>query len=232
MTIRERTPLTKLNKEAHFINQFDPNDLTGLSTEELAQRYNGIDRQSQLFKGLILLEARGRFASDKEFGQWIATHGLSVGSQQSRTIFINLARFFKDKDMEGISMTAAYEISRPENADVAEKIYMDVINKNLSVKEIKQKIKIAKSIPAISLDNSTEAIGQESEIEVEVEVESDEIMLGTTSVTTREIVENESNLINQALSYFDNLDLDLIKKIEVLEKCLEVLNAKLDAETA
>ncbi len=112
---------------------------------------------------------------------------------------MNLARFFKDGDMSGISVTAAYEISRPENTDVAEKIYADVINKNLSVKEIKHKIKIAKSIPAISSNNSTETIELESEIET------------VSSVTTMEIVENGSNLVAQALSYFDNLDLDLLK---------------------
>ena len=37
MSIREISPLTKLNSEAHFINQTNSDDLTGLSTEYLAQ---------------------------------------------------------------------------------------------------------------------------------------------------------------------------------------------------
>ena len=123
--MKQRTPVTKLNKESQFINGSTVgDDLATLSLDDLAQRYVSIDQQSQLYKGLILLEARERFVSDKEFGEWVVTHGLSVGTtQQNRTLFMNLAKFFKNRDMTGISLTVAYEISRPQNSSVAEEIY-------------------------------------------------------------------------------------------------------------
>jgi hypothetical protein len=228
MTIRERPTLTKLNSEAHFINQANSSDLTGLSLEGLAQRYNDIDQQSQIYKGLILLEARGRFSSDKEFGQWIATHGLSVSSQQNRTLFMNLARFFKDKDMRGISLTAAYEISRPDNSDVAEKIYAEVLNKNLSVSEIKRKIKVAKSVPAIDASAATEEEREEQDqnLSTEEQVDAGSIVIET------EVVKKPGDLIDLTLSHLGSLNLDLFEKIEVLKKCLDLLQAKLEVDTA
>lgn len=226
MTIRERPTLTKLNSEAHFINQANSSDLTGLSLERLAQRYNDIDQQSQIYKGLILLEARGRFSSDKEFGQWIATHGLSVGSQQNRTLFMNLARFFKDKDMRGISLTAAYEISRPDNSDVAEKIYAEVLNKNLSVSEIKRKIKVAKSIPALDTSVSTEdEVGQNKNLSTEEQID-----IGSNVIETE--VKTPSDPVDLTLFHLDSLNIDIFEKIEVLRKCLDLLQSKSESSTA
>lgn len=146
--MKQRTPLAKLNNsELQFVNKSSSGDLTALSLDELAQRYISIEQQSQLYKGLILLEARERFKSDKEFGEWVVTNGLSVGTtQQNRTVFMNLARFFKDREMNGISLTCAYEISRPSNSDVAEDVYAQVLNKKLSVSEVKKIIEQAKSI--------------------------------------------------------------------------------------
>jgi|688.fasta_scaffold324563_2 hypothetical protein len=155
--IRNRAPLPKANAEELFINKGNPNDLSGLDLDQLAQRYVEIDAQSQLLKGLILLEARNRFESDREFGAWIqSTQALCLGGgQPARTRYINLARFFKDRDMTGISITAAYEISRPDNADIAEEIYIYALNKNLQVAEIKQKIELVKT-SLISEDNKNE----------------------------------------------------------------------------
>jgi len=113
-------------------------DLTTLSLDDLAVQYAEIDRQSNLLKGNILLEARSRFPSDKEFGQWISTHSLCVGSQQSRNRLMHLADFFSDgRDMNGITITAAYEISAPVHRDKALAVYDKAHGKNLSVKEIK-----------------------------------------------------------------------------------------------
>jgi hypothetical protein len=114
-------------------------DLSVLSIEELADQYVEIDRQSHLLKGKILLEARTRFQSDKEFGQWISTHSLCVGSQQARNRLMHLADFFNnEKDMTGISITAAYEISSPINKDKALSVYKKVHGQNFSVKEVKK----------------------------------------------------------------------------------------------
>ena len=89
--------------------------------------------------GKILLEARSRFQSDKEFGQWVSTHSLCVGSQQSRNRLMHLARFFDDnRDMTGITITSAYEISSPANEDKAAEVYKEVYGKNLPVKKVKE----------------------------------------------------------------------------------------------
>ena len=37
--IRDRAPLPKANAEEMFINKGNPNDLSGLDLEQLAQRY-------------------------------------------------------------------------------------------------------------------------------------------------------------------------------------------------
>jgi len=111
------------------------NDLTALSSEELVLQFVEIDRQSRLFKGKILLELRHRFSSDKELGQWLSTHGLSVGNQQARNQLMHLAEFFQgDRDMKGISITAAYLISAPINKNESASVYKKVHGKNLSVK--------------------------------------------------------------------------------------------------
>jgi hypothetical protein len=136
------------NAETYF------ESLNDMTTEQLADRYVDINSQSQMMKGLILLKARELFLSNKEFGDWVnSVHGLSVDSQQNRTLFINLASFFKDRDMSGISLTAAYAISSPANQDVAEDVYQEVLNKNLHVKEVKRLIKQKKAITVATSDN-------------------------------------------------------------------------------
>ncbi len=127
-----------LSKAEDYQVDIIPPDLAGLSLDDLAIQYAEIDQQSNLLKGNILLEARSRFPSDKEFGQWISTHSLCVGSQQSRNRLMHLAGFFSEgRDMKGIAITAAYEISAPVNRDKALTVYNKVRGKNLSVKEVK-----------------------------------------------------------------------------------------------
>jgi hypothetical protein len=121
-------------------------DLTGMTLDELATNYHRIDKQAQLFKGLILLEARSRFPDDNNaFGEWIqGVKALCLDGQPARTRYMNFAKYFKDKDRSGLSLTACYEISRPDNADVADKVYEYAFNKNLPVAEIKKQITITK----------------------------------------------------------------------------------------
>ncbi len=59
---------------------------------------------------------------------------------------MNFASYFKDKNREGISLTACYEISAPINADIADKVYQEALNKNLSVAQIKAEIAKAKGL--------------------------------------------------------------------------------------
>ncbi len=134
--------------KSDFIDNLDTFRLSDLTLEELANRYISVDKQSQLIKGLILLEARERFPSNNEFGQWVKTViTLCDDSFQQRNRYMNLAKFFKGRDMTGISITAAYEISTPANADVADKVYQAALNKNLSVAQIKVEIAKAKALP-------------------------------------------------------------------------------------
>lgn len=126
-----------LAKAEDYQVDINPN-LSILSIEELAAQYAEVDRQSHLLKGKILIEARNRFQSDKEFGQWVSTHSLCVGSQQSRNRLMHLARFFEDRDMTGITITAAYEISSPGHQSKAVEVYKKVYGKNLPVKKVKE----------------------------------------------------------------------------------------------
>ncbi|MGB4499361.1 MAG: hypothetical protein WBI40_11760 [Methylococcaceae bacterium] len=130
-----------------IINEAGQSALSDLSLEQLADRYGQIDQQSQFLKGLILLEARQRFSSNNEFGEWVESVGaLCSDTRQARTRFMNFASYFKDKDREGISLTACYEISAPINADVADRVYQAAFNKNLSVAQIKTEIAKAKGL--------------------------------------------------------------------------------------
>ena len=122
-------------------------DLSVLTLEQLAARYEEIDQQSQLFKGLILLEARSRFPSNNEFGDWVQTvPSLCGDGNQVRNRYMNFANYFKDRDRTGITITACYEISAPINADIADKVYQAALNKNLSVAQIKAEIAKAKGL--------------------------------------------------------------------------------------
>ena len=206
--MKPRTTIAKLNKESQFINNSTVgDDLTALSLEDLAQRYISIEQQSQLYKGLILLEARERFASDKEFGEWVVTNGLSVGTnQQNRTLFMNLARFFKHRDMTGISLTAAYEISRPQNADIAEEIYAYALLKHLSVSEVKAKIAELKNQAGVAL------VSDENK-KIQVFVLADKLQTYKNSVLG------------------DIKDLPNQEAIRVLKSCLKELQEKKDTPT-
>ena len=157
-----------------------------------------------MLKGVILLEARSRFESDKEFGQWISTSGLSASTtHQTRTVFMNLARFFKHRDMTGISLTAAYEISRPQNADIAEEIYAYALLKHLSVSEVKEKIAELKSQAGVALV-------------------SDENKKSQVFVLADELQTYKSVILD------DVKDLPSQEAIRVLKSCLKELQEKKD----
>jgi len=119
------------------VDPFDVNLLKKLSLEELAVRYKEIDYQSQLFKGEILLEARDRFQSNIEFGQWLSVNFTELNSSNTGKL-INLARFFQgNRSLEGIPVSAGYLISAPKNKEIAEDVYREIKNKNLKLEEIK-----------------------------------------------------------------------------------------------
>jgi hypothetical protein len=158
--IKQRVPKTEKDLrivEGEFIQSVDKTSLSDLTLDELVNRYNQIDYQSHIMKGLILLEARSRFPSNNEFGDWIqSVQSICLDSQPVRTRLMNFAGYFKDKDTTGISLSACYEISAPINADIADKVYQAALNKNLSVAQIKAEIAKAKGLLPESIKASGE----------------------------------------------------------------------------
>ena len=202
--------------ENKFINSSEQVSLSDLSLDELAVRFHQIDSQAQLLKGLILLEARERFKSNNEFGQWVIDVGLSADNRQNRNLFMNLAKFFKDRDMTGISLTACYEISRPDNASVAEDIYTYALNKNLKVADIKRQIEIAKSISSIDNNESKE----------------NEINLNSAE-NKQDIVKDEyAEIINKIIAFVNSLESNANKKIELLEESIRNIKDQLAESNA
>lgn len=174
--------------EEDFLSQVDKFTLADLTLEQLADRYKDIDRQSQMMKGLILLEARNRFSSNQEFGNWVVNIELSDDSFQNRNLFMNLARFFQNRKMSGISLTVAYEISRPSNKDIAEKIYEYALNKNLKVLDIKEKIKLGKN-----KSTTSEIKPKNQESEGINEIESEVLPEKDLSIFIEDILSNVVN---------------------------------------
>jgi hypothetical protein len=145
-SVRENKVISEI--ESKFIDGVERDNLTALTLDDLANRFEQIEQQGQLLQGQILLEARRRFTSTNEFGAWIEQIGgalCSVG-RQHRTKLMNLARFFENREIIGISLTACYEISAPINADIADKVYQEALGKNLSVAQIKAEIAKAKGL--------------------------------------------------------------------------------------
>lgn len=170
------------NAENHTpiqINPFSADVLKDLSEEELVQRYNDIDQQSQLFKGQILLEMRNRFTSNIEFGQWCSVNFTELDSSNAGKL-INLARFFQgERSLEGIPISAAYLIAAPGNKAIAEKIYTHVSGKNLKLNDIKGMISNYK------YDKNSKDLGEEEK---------------KTSLLEDDIINFSDNLLNNVFS--------------------------------
>ena len=215
MALAKPRKLTKLSGQIQEIDYVEGrDDLTSLSLDELAFQFESIEQQSQLLQGRILLEARSRLNSDIEFGEWVSKHTgtLCSTTRQQRTRLMNLARYFGNKDIKGISLTVCYEISAPTNVDVADKVYEYALNRNLSVADIKAKIKEEKKLLPI-LENNTEEHNQESFTETDHNtVKKEELM-------PREDV---SEFVKLILSDVQSLSQN--EAVRVLKLCLKELN--------
>lgn len=146
MKMRE-SKVEKDFKVVNFVVNVNKTSLTDLSLEELTNRYIEIDYQSQMMKGLILLEARNRFPSNNEFGDWIKTVGaICADGKQVRNRLMHYAKFFNDREQDGISLSACYLISAPVNSEVAEVVYKEILGNNLPLENVKQIIQEKKGI--------------------------------------------------------------------------------------
>jgi hypothetical protein len=215
MALAKPRKLTKLSGQIQEIDYVEGrDDLTSLSLDELAFQFESIEQQSQLLQGRILLEARSRLNSDIEFGEWVSKHTgtLCSTTRQQRTRLMNLARYFGNKDIKGISLTVCYEISAPVNEDVADKVYEYALNKNLSVADIKAKIKEEKKLLPI-LEINSEEHDQESFTETDHDtIKKEELM-------PREDV---SEFVKLILSDVQSLSQN--EAVRVLKLCLKELN--------
>lgn len=137
--------------------------LKDISDDELVERYKDLslqhvrmDIQFQMMQGLIILEAKRRYPSNQEFGKWVkSVQTLCLHRQPVRNRYMHLAEFFHDKPMGLISLTAAYEISAPINADVAKAVYEIAKDKKLSVAKVKKLIADKKSESGIKTESNT-----------------------------------------------------------------------------
>jgi hypothetical protein len=99
-------------------------DLSSLTLDELVAQYIDVDRQYHILKGQILLEARRRFISNQEFGEWRSLN-FSGLPQQTANNLMNLARYFNEKTrpLAHIPVSVGYLISAPINQPIAEIVY-------------------------------------------------------------------------------------------------------------
>jgi hypothetical protein len=211
-TPRLKRPPNELKKD-DYLEGRQKNDLSTLSNEELIERYCDIEQQFQFMKGAILLELRNRFPSNIEFGNWVkSVSALCADGHQTLNRYMHFANYFKDKDSTGISLTACYEISAPVNEDVADKVYEYALNKNLSVADIKAKIKEEKKLLPI-LEINSEEHDQESFTETDHDtIKKEELM-------PREDV---SEFVKLILSDVQSLSQN--EAVRVLKLCLKELN--------
>lgn len=130
---------------SEITNPFELGSLKELTLDDLVIRYKEIDQQSQLFKGQILLEARERFQSNIEFGNWLSVNFTERNSSNTGKL-INLAKFFQgERSLTGIPLSAGYLISAPSNKAIATQVYSDIKDKGFKLDEIKKIISTYKA---------------------------------------------------------------------------------------
>ena len=162
-------------------------DLSSLSLDDLAAQYIEIDRQSHILKGRILLEARRRFPSNQEFGEWRSLNFSGRLPQQTANNLMSLARFFDDsqRPLGNIPVSAGYLIAAPKYEAIAEQVYERAWGMEkpslLDVKNIIQDIQPVETKPLAS-DNVDEIVLQISQLSKE-----DLIQLLITKLSSKEL---------------------------------------------
>lgn len=140
-------------------------DLKRMTLDDLLDRLLQIENQSMLIKWRIWWAIRQHFKSDKFFGQYVAeikndpAHALCVGNmnQQGINRAYQAGQFcekFKINDLTkiGILPTAIYELARPQNSDIAEKLFKEVRHKGYPVAEIQRRIAQERAVSTIEPD--------------------------------------------------------------------------------
>lgn len=134
-------------------------DLSSLTLNELVAQYIDVDRQSHILKGQILLEARRRFISNQEFGEWRSLN-FSGLPQQTANNLMSLARYFNEKSrpLAHIPVSAGYLISAPINEPIAEIVYKKTLElEKPTLKDVRELIEQLKNVENISENSKKKA---------------------------------------------------------------------------
>jgi hypothetical protein len=135
-------------------------DLKKLEPDQIIDRIEQIDSQSELLKWRLWNALRLRFPSNNEFGDYIAAlrndpvHAICVDSQQNINRFIHAGRFCErhkigDLNKAGISKSVIYLLSSPANAGIADEIFQSIRRKNVLHKDVQRMIEQAKAVVTI-----------------------------------------------------------------------------------
>lgn len=134
-------------------------DLSSLTLNELVAQYIDVDRQSHILKGQILLEARKRFISNQEFGEWRSLN-FSGLPQQTANNLMSLARYFNEKSrpLAHIPVSAGYLISAPINEPIAEIVYKKTLElEKPTLKDVRALIEQLKNVGDIGVTSKKKA---------------------------------------------------------------------------
>ena len=111
-------------------------NMSKMSLDDLVIAFRKVEVRSDIVKGMVLVEARKRFDSDRDFGQWVKDNDMAEDSQQVRNTYMHVARFFGSRDTSGISVSVCQEIAAPKNKDVAEKAYQYALGRGLTKSDV------------------------------------------------------------------------------------------------
>jgi hypothetical protein len=134
---------------------------------------------------------------------------------------IQLARYFDDsKPLEKISITAAYEISAPINADIADEIYESVRGKNMPVTEVKRQIALKKgTLQTVKAEATTQI--EKAVVQTDDEIVEKAVELIEESVKN-ETVKIEIDLESQFMALAKTVSAQVA--ISVMQKVIKELS--------
>lgn len=132
------------------INKITKDNLSTLSVPDLTTEYSRIEGsmiQARYLQCKIIREIRRRFGNNNNaFAQFFKDDGVPALmrelSPDTRTRMIQVADFFDNRPIEGISWTAAILLSKPKyaNSGISEQIYNDIYGSNTPVDKVTNRL--------------------------------------------------------------------------------------------
>lgn len=200
-------------------------DFEQLSLDDLAQQYREIDQQSHLLKGKIILAARSKFNSDRQFGAWLSDNLSDLNPKQAHRLMC-LADFFNEKSnlsMKGISISACYELSAPKNRPIARDVYFEVAGRGLPLEEVREKLSNKFNEYQVEQQkrlatDSSQSLDSEPILEVTDKIPEFEIAESDQKTPTFNHHAEQDRLINVTLAGLSNKE-----KLDFLAECIAVI---------